>query len=410
MQIKLLSLALVASAAVVSAAAIESRELINIAPKCTKRALDFHDCNVALLTLKSDNGRTLTGKVNQLLTSAGKTLSSTSGKCKVTVTAVGGGESIAISKGRIEKLLKSVINKCGAGQSGIVTGEGGSDIRGVHNQGSIQLELSKPSGGSPKPPKTAAPKPTTTVAPPQPTSAPTNPPSGGPLNTGVVFPEAKGSVTFNAPHIVPAGTVFDGGYKRFGRGVKCTGQAEGGNKDAVFQVEDGATLQNVLIGADQIEGVHCMGSCKIINVYWEAVCEDALTFKGDGDAQVIGGGARDAADKVMQHNGIGNIHVEGFAAENFGKLYRSCGNCKKQGKRTISMNNVVAIGGKVLAGVNANFGDVATIQTIAVSDVKSLCTPFEGNDSGDEPGKLDPASPAAKRACGSLASAKIEHI
>lgn len=40
-------------------------------------------------------------------------------------------------------------------------------------------------------------------------------------------------------------------------GVSCTGQAEGGDSDAVFLLKDGATLKNVIIGEDQIEGVHC---------------------------------------------------------------------------------------------------------------------------------------------------------
>jgi hypothetical protein len=66
--------------------------------------------------------------------------------------------------------------------------------------------------------------------------------------------------------------------------VSCTGQAEGGDSDAVFILKDGATLKNAIIGEDQIEGVHCEGSCTIENVWWAAVCEDALSLKKDGDA------------------------------------------------------------------------------------------------------------------------------
>lgn len=104
------------------------------------------------------------------------------------------------------------------------------------------------------------------------------------------IPDSQGTVTYDEAKSI-SGT-FDGGYKTYGRGVSCTGQAEGGNDDAVFLLEDGATLKNVIIGEDQIEGVHCLGSCTIENVWWTAVCEDALTFKGDGDATVTGGGAR----------------------------------------------------------------------------------------------------------------------
>jgi hypothetical protein len=78
------------------------------------------------------------------------------------------------------------------------------------------------------------------------------------------IPASNGSVTYKSVQTI-SGT-FDGGMKTYGRGVKCTGQAEGGNADAVFILKNGATLTNVIIGADQIEGVHCEGSCTIENV------------------------------------------------------------------------------------------------------------------------------------------------
>ena len=43
----------------------------------------------------------------------------------------------------------------------------------------------------------------------------------------------------------------------------CGGQGEGGEADTVFVLEDGATLKNVIIGADQGEGVYCLGSCNL---------------------------------------------------------------------------------------------------------------------------------------------------
>lgn len=138
------------------------------------------------------------------------------------------------------------------------------------------------------------------------------------------FPTAAGESTLSKPMEV---TDFDGGMVRFGRGVPCT-SGEGGGKDAVFNVADGGSLSNVIIGADQIEGVHCAGACTITNVWWEAVCEDALTFKGNGDAIVSGGGAKGANDKVVQHNGLGTVSISNFYVEDFGKLYRSCGNCE----------------------------------------------------------------------------------
>jgi hypothetical protein len=124
-------------------------------------------------------------------------------------------------------------------------------------------------------------------------------------------PASKGSVTYKSVKVVSG--VFDGGMKTYGRGASCTGQVEGGDADAVFQIENGGTLKNAIIGKDQIEGVHCKGSCTIENVWWVDVCEDALSLKGDGNALVKGGGAQAASDKVVQHNGKGTVTIDGFS-------------------------------------------------------------------------------------------------
>ena len=56
-------------------------------------------------------------------------------------------------------------------------------------------------------------------------------------------------------------------------GGACSGQSEGGDADAVFLVQSGGTVKNVIIGANQAEGIHCLGPCTIQNVWWEDVCE-----------------------------------------------------------------------------------------------------------------------------------------
>lgn len=183
-------------------------------------------------------------------------------------------------------------------------------------------------------------------------------------------------------------TDFDGGMVKFGRGVSCS-SGEGGDSDAVFIVADGGSLSNVIIGADQIEGVHCAGACTIENVWWEAVCEDALSFKGDGDGTVTGGGAKGAKDKVVQHNGVGTISISGFTVDDFGKLYRSCGNCKTQGERHVKIDGVKATGGSAtLVGINSNFGDTATITNSCVTGTKVICQEFEGTSPGNEPQEI----------------------
>lgn len=196
-------------------------------------------------------------------------------------------------------------------------------------------------------------------------------------------PKSKGSVTYKKAQSI-SGT-FDGGYKTYGRGVKCTGQDEGGDADAVFILENGATLKNAIIGADQIEGVHCKGACTIENVWWVSVCEDALSLKGDGNALVKGGGAQGAEDKVIQHNGKGTVTIDGFTVIDFGKLYRACGNCKNSVSRSVVIKNVKAYNGKLLAGINPNFGGTATISSTCASSVKTVCEEFKGTTPGNEP-------------------------
>ncbi|PGH01690.1 hypothetical protein AJ79_07844 [Helicocarpus griseus UAMH5409] len=202
------------------------------------------------------------------------------------------------------------------------------------------------------------------------------------------LPESQGSETFSEPYVVTGS--FDGGMKTYGRGVECSGQSEGGDSDAVFQIEDGGSLSNAIIGADQVEGVHCLGSCTIENVWWEAVCEDALTIKqSSGTSTITGGGAQNADDKVIQHNGGGTVSVDGFTVYNFGKLYRSCGNCDEQHDRHVELSGVIAVEGSSLVGINSNLGDTAKIDgSTCASDVGDICVEYEGNDTGDEPEKI----------------------
>ncbi|PNS17044.1 hypothetical protein CAC42_5008 [Sphaceloma murrayae] len=222
-----------------------------------------------------------------------------------------------------------------------------------------------------------------------------------PIARDVAFsiPASKGTVNYSAPQKVSG--VFDGGMKTYGRaGVKCDGQSEGGQADTVFLLSSGATLQNAIIGANQKEGVYCLGSCTIKNVWWTDVCEDALSIKGDGNALVQGGGARGADDKVIQHNGFGTVTIDGFKVVDFGKLYRSCGNCKNNGKaRSVVVKNVQASSGKTLVGINSNYGDKATITGTCATGVKKICSQFTGNNSGKEPKEV---SSGPGGACGSF--------
>lgn len=94
----------------------------------------------------------------------------------------------------------------------------------------------------------------------------------------------------------------------------------------MFVIESGGSLSNVVIGPNQIEGVHCNGGCKLSNVVWTAVCmlsspqiihvffpkltsnhdtnvllgEDAFTIKKQSAGEtttITGGSSKGATDK-----------------------------------------------------------------------------------------------------------------
>ena len=134
--------------------------------------------------------------------------------------------------------------------------------------------------------------------------------------------------------------------------------------------------------------MHCTGTCTLENVWWEDVGEDAATLKGTSSSQVMtvnGGGARSASDKVFQHNGPGKFVIKNFQVSDFGKLYRSCGNCSKQYARTVVIDNIkVTAPGKSLVGINTNLGDKATITNVTIYNDSShkiaICDRVQGRD------------------------------
>ncbi|EOD50447.1 Pectate lyase [Neofusicoccum parvum] len=200
---------------------------------------------------------------------------------------------------------------------------------------------------------------------------------------------------------------FDGGMKEYGRGKACTSDKDQGGDQAVFIIKNGGTLQNAIIGADAFEGVHCLGACTIKNVWFKDVCEDAITLRGNGPYLIEGGGAQHAKDKVIQHNGRGTVTVKNYKVGAVGKLYRSCGNCSKNGAtRNIVVDGVSALGTGTtsdLVGINSNYGDEATISR-ACGTVKNVCQEFIGieKDGNKESPKRDPPIGACKGPQGQL--------
>ncbi|KFA70396.1 hypothetical protein S40285_07802 [Stachybotrys chlorohalonatus IBT 40285] len=192
------------------------------------------------------------------------------------------------------------------------------------------------------------------------------------------IPTRVGSVVaLSAPSVI-SGSV-DLGNREFDRGVDCSDDGENGSDAAVFILRSGASLSNVIIGTRAREGVHCEGACTLTNVWFRDVCEDAVSALGNGNVLIQGGGAQNADDKVIQHNGRGTVTIRDYTVVNAGKLYRSCGDCTGNGgPRNVVVQNVRARGmTSDLVGINSNYGDVATISG-SCGSTKKVCQEYRG--------------------------------
>ncbi|MFC4068975.1 pectate lyase [Actinoplanes subglobosus] len=221
-----------------------------------------------------------------------------------------------------------------------------------------------------------------------PTAGPTGSPSPGPTGgTGTPtgqWPSSAGNVSISGT--VNVSGTFDGGMKTY----CCIGDgSQSESQDPMFKIANGGTLQNVILGSPAGDGVHCEGTCTIRNVWWNDIGEDAATFKGTGGgtSYVIGGGARSGSDKTFQHNGNGTVSISGFYLSGSGKLYRGCGNCTTSYQRHVKIDNVLLNDIDMVAGINSNWGDTATITRVTLTNSSSavVCGKYQGVAKGSEP-------------------------
>jgi hypothetical protein len=153
--------------------------------------------------------------------------------------------------------------------------------------------------------------------------------------------------------------------------VECDGDQEG--QLTVFEVEDGVTVKNLIIagGKPGGNGIVCKGSCTLDHVYWEDVCEDAATNSKDGATMTLDHViALHATDKMFQHNAKGGSKtvIRNSYIADFGKLWRSCGDCEGNGgPRNLEIDNVRVEGIKTtVAGANRNYKDTVTVKNLYV--------------------------------------------
>ena len=203
------------------------------------------------------------------------------------------------------------------------------------------------------------------------------------------IPTRSGSIISLSKASSISGSV-DFGNKEFDRGRACNTDDDTGSASAVFILENGASISNVIIGKNQLEGVHCKGACTLKNVWFRDVCEDAVSALGSGNVLIEGGGAQEASDKVVQHNGKGTVTIKNYTVVNVGKLYRSCGNCSGNGgPRKVVVSGLKAKNVKSdLTGINSNYGDTSTVSGSCGSSVKKVCQEYKGVQKGSESSKV----------------------
>jgi hypothetical protein len=192
---------------------------------------------------------------------------------------------------------------------------------------------------------------------------------------------------------IPVTGVFDGGGKRY----QFTGGGGAEGQPPLFEIQNGGTLQNVVIGNLASDGVHCLGSCNVNNVWWEDVGEDAATAKGAQGTtmRVDCGGSFLGTDKTFQHNGQGTFHITRFVADNWqskgGKFYRSCGDCTgNRGPRTVLIENTRVHNHQTITGVNSTYSngsprDTATLRNVILlrwNGEIEVCPTFNGVEKG----------------------------
>jgi len=162
----------------------------------------------------------------------------------------------------------------------------------------------------------------------------------------------------------------------------CSAGDQGSTKP-ILDVADGGTVKNVIFSVHVGDGIHCEGSCTIDNVWFNYVCDDAISMLGGSGktATITNSGFKGARDKTIQHNGNGStVVINNVYIETAGKLYRSCGQgCSSSDKRTAMISNVVAIGTDQIAGVSTN--DHATLSNICTYRVSTICHNYQpGSD------------------------------
>ncbi|KPY28584.1 pectate lyase [Pseudomonas syringae group genomosp. 3] len=177
---------------------------------------------------------------------------------------------------------------------------------------------------------------------------------------------------------VGAGEVFDGHGATFTADKSMGNGDQGENQKPMFELAEGATLKNVNLGENEVDGIHVKAKnaqeVTIDNVHAQNVGEDLITVKGEGGAAVTNlniknSSAKGADDKVVQLNANTHLKVDNFKADDFGTMVRTNGG-KQFDDMSIELNGIEANHGK-FALVKSDSDDLKLATgNIAMTDVK----------------------------------------
>lgn len=123
---------------------------------------------------------------------------------------------------------------------------------------------------------------------------------------------------------VTSGTFNCNGNTYVSNGLGDGGQGE--SQKPLFRVENGATLDNCIIGAPAADGVHMYNGATLRNIRWTDVGEDAATVKsGNRTYNITGGSTRQSADKTFQVNAASTVNISGHDGSGFQTFLRQNG-------------------------------------------------------------------------------------
>ncbi|WP_434702661.1 pectate lyase [Pseudomonas sp. Z1-12] len=201
----------------------------------------------------------------------------------------------------------------------------------------------------------------------------------GTLSDPTRFPTASnGAKVVNETIKVGPGETFDGHNQTFTAGSKLGNGDQSEDQKPLFELAEGATLKNVILGDNEADGIHVRAANEkpvtVDNVHWTDVGEDALTVKPEGGADVTNlnitnSSAKGANDKIFQLNANAHVKLDNFQASDFGTLMRTNGG-KQFDKMELELNNVQAEHGKFAFVKSDSENLKLTTSNIRLTDVQ----------------------------------------